>query len=170
MTADVKQLGTGLELRAGQFVTVTPATNLPQGGFFVAPADGSWGENSILVDEVDFQSPVTVWVCGRIASSGAWEFQGVFSEEERARSECRDAGYFVAPVEMDRGLPHETTDWPGLYYPLAATATGGGLFPILLSGDPGHAEAMERAKDVLLRKSPGWRMEDCNHTDDHADS
>ena len=55
MTQSVKLLGTSLALNKGQTVTITPATNLPQGGYFAAPVDGSWGEYSILLRSGDFR-------------------------------------------------------------------------------------------------------------------
>lgn len=54
MTESVSLLGTSLKLDKGQSVTVTPVTNLPQGGFFAAPADGAWGEDSIHVSREEF--------------------------------------------------------------------------------------------------------------------
>lgn len=54
MKTDVHQLGTSLKLNAGQRVALTWANNLPQGGWFARPADGSWGEdNSMLIDGGD---------------------------------------------------------------------------------------------------------------------
>lgn len=55
MTTDCHLLGTRLRLRKGQLVNVTPATNLPQGGFFAAPVSGAWGEDSILLTAEDFR-------------------------------------------------------------------------------------------------------------------
>jgi len=55
MNDEVKLLGTSLRLAKDQSVSIVPATNLPQGGFFAAPVDGSWGEDAIHVDAVDFR-------------------------------------------------------------------------------------------------------------------
>ena len=55
MNDEVKLLGTSLRLAKDQEVSIVPATNLPHGGFFAAPVDGSWGEDSIHVDAVDFR-------------------------------------------------------------------------------------------------------------------
>lgn len=60
MKCNVELLGTSLKLQAGQRVRLTPATNLPQGGYFAAPSDGKWSdgiercpEDSILVTADD---------------------------------------------------------------------------------------------------------------------
>ncbi len=60
MKTDVHLVGTGLKLQRGQLVEVWEASNLPQGGYFARPADGSWsdriihdGEDSIHVTEND---------------------------------------------------------------------------------------------------------------------
>ncbi len=63
---------------------------------------------------------MTLWLVGQAKSEtpGEWEFQGIFSTEEKAVGACRTAWYFVAPVELDKELPHETATMPGSYYPL----------------------------------------------------
>ena len=58
-----------------------------------------------------------LWVVGKTGGA-SWEFQGVFSTEERAVAACRDE-MFVGPAELDRQLPHDTWGWDGAYYPLA---------------------------------------------------
>ena len=47
-----------------------------------------------------------------------WEFQGVFSTEEKAVAACRDHTYFVVPIELDQELAHETVEPAGCYYPI----------------------------------------------------
>lgn len=63
-----------------------------------------------------------VWIVGQhkgVAKDGhmVWEFQGVFSTEEKAAAASRTPDYFVAgPYEVDQELPHERRDvevrWP----------------------------------------------------------
>lgn len=50
MKQDLKLLGTSLTLKAGQKVKIEPATNLPQGGFWVRPVKPSpaWGEEDAI--------------------------------------------------------------------------------------------------------------------------
>lgn len=47
-----------------------------------------------------------------------WDFQGVFDNESKAVSACKNENYFVAPVELNVVLPDETLEWSGLYYPV----------------------------------------------------
>lgn len=58
MTQDVKLLGTDLELHERELVIAVPATNLPQGGYFVSPAyhtfDNDDTEASIHCDGTEF--------------------------------------------------------------------------------------------------------------------
>jgi len=62
-----------------------------------------------------------LWVYGRYKGQDHlnvnWDFQGIFSSEEKAVEACRDRTYFAAPTELDVSLPHSTTKWPGCYYP-----------------------------------------------------
>ena len=60
-----------------------------------------------------------VWICGRWKQMGPWEFQGVFSTEEKAAAACPDSTYFIGPATLDKELPKETESWPGCYYPKA---------------------------------------------------
>ena len=66
---------------------------------------------------------MTVWIVGKYIlmheSSGMeWEFQGVFSSEQKAVDACLGHDeWFVAPAELDKELPAEKVDWPGFYYP-----------------------------------------------------
>ena len=55
MLKPAKLLGTRLALHEGEKVIVTPANNLPQGGWFAAPVSGDWGDDSILVQAEDFE-------------------------------------------------------------------------------------------------------------------
>ena len=48
-----------------------------------------------------------------------WEFFGVFDSEEKAVKACKDANYFVGPVELNEELSSEPISWPNSYYPLA---------------------------------------------------
>ena len=37
-----------------------------------------------------------------------WEWQGVFSTEEKARAACRNWRYFYTPLELDENAPDES--------------------------------------------------------------
>lgn len=58
---------------------------------------------------------MTLWLCGRFTSN--WEILGAFSTEELALARCTRYNDFVAPLELDKSLPEELTEWPGFYYP-----------------------------------------------------
>lgn len=49
----------------------------------------------------------------------SWEFQGVFSTEQKAVAACLTAFYFVGPADLDDAFPDATTGWVGAYYPIA---------------------------------------------------
>ena len=61
-----------------------------------------------------------LWVVGKVTdyAAKAWEMQGVFSDRNKAISECKDGRYFVGPILLDKPLPHETCDWVGAFYPI----------------------------------------------------
>jgi hypothetical protein len=61
----------------------------------------------------------TLWIVGQHTGAG-WEFQGLFATEEQAVGACRASSYFVAPARLGEHLPHESHEWIGAYYPLAA--------------------------------------------------
>lgn len=62
-----------------------------------------------------------LWIVGKwlaVDGKNAWEFQGVFSTEEKAIHACRTEMYFVGPAELNKSLPHERMPrWLGSYYP-----------------------------------------------------
>lgn len=49
--------------------------------------------------------------------NAVWDFQGVFSSEEKAIAACHGPQFFVVPVELDREFPLEAMEAPGGYYP-----------------------------------------------------
>jgi len=60
----MKLLGTGLKIAKGERVYMTPATNIPGGGFFVEPAyrTGLWkqvSDGAILIKPKDFDDEIT---------------------------------------------------------------------------------------------------------------
>lgn len=60
-----------------------------------------------------------LWICGKaIKGKNKWEFQGIFSSEQKAISACRNKMYFIGEVILDEELPDETIEWKGAYYPL----------------------------------------------------
>ena len=65
----------------------------------------------------------TVWIVGKRSGTGdddaaVWEFEGVFTKEQRAVEACQDADWFVAPARLDEQLPEAVVPWRGLYFPL----------------------------------------------------
>ena len=56
-----------------------------------------------------------LWICGRY--TGNWEILGAFSTEELALARCTRDNDFVAPIELDKSVSEELTEWPDLYYP-----------------------------------------------------
>ena len=64
-----------------------------------------------------------LWICGQLkgewAEAGSiWEFQGVFSSDEKARNACRNENYFVFPAELDEELPNNSIFPDDACYPL----------------------------------------------------
>jgi len=61
-----------------------------------------------------------LWICGQIFSEDGhtWDFQGVFSTEEKAKAACKNDSYFIGPVVLDEEISEETIEWEGCYYPL----------------------------------------------------
>lgn len=65
-----------------------------------------------------------LFVVGQVTNEElkTWDFQGVFSTEEKAVAACRDWTYFVGPADLDAEVPHETApEWPGAFFPIART-------------------------------------------------
>jgi len=62
-----------------------------------------------------------VWICGRYKKgkfpNSEWDIQGAFTTKGKAIQACRDNMYFIAPLELDKEIPHKTKRWPGLIYP-----------------------------------------------------
>ena len=64
-----------------------------------------------------------VWIVGKCidAATSAWEFQGVYSSEERAVAACLSEQWFIGPARVDEPVPARTEAWPGARYPHAGT-------------------------------------------------
>ncbi len=62
-----------------------------------------------------------LWIVGKsLGAASLWEFQGVFTSQEKAEAACHGPLYFVAPVVLNQVLPDETvSEWVGLYWPAA---------------------------------------------------
>ena len=60
-----------------------------------------------------------LWQASEESHSG-WEFQGLWSDEEKALAEARSHAsvqeWWMAPAELDVPLPVEYFDWEGSYY------------------------------------------------------
>lgn len=46
-----------------------------------------------------------------------WEFQGVFTSEQKADEACVGPEYFYGPATLDKAIPDETVAWNGCVYP-----------------------------------------------------
>ena len=59
-----------------------------------------------------------LWVVGKVNRENykEWEFQGVFDDEQKAASICRDMTWFVAPAQLNECVTTERVSWPGAYY------------------------------------------------------
>lgn len=66
-------------------------------------------------------SEKTLWVVGKFKETSqcgvAWEFCGVFDNEEIAIKACKTQNHFIGPVLLNLEA-EETIEWPGLYYPI----------------------------------------------------
>jgi len=69
---------------------------------------------------------MTLWIAGQYISGEypdiVWQFAGIFDSREQALAWCRDRTYFISPVPLNVGAPHETEAFPGFWYPLAGEA------------------------------------------------
>ncbi len=68
-----------------------------------------------------------LWVVGKAINikNCKWEFQGVFSSEQRAIDACITDRYFVGPAVLDEALPDKRIEWPNAYYPFAKDRVNG---------------------------------------------
>lgn len=62
-------------------------------------------------------SETVLWLVFQCTGENAFEFQGVFSSEDRAVAACLTDLYCVCPARLDESHPHETGPWPGAWYP-----------------------------------------------------
>lgn len=61
-----------------------------------------------------------LWIVGKVGKKNylEWQFQGVFSELEKAVSACKDEDYFIGLSKLNMEYnTGESVDWPGAYYP-----------------------------------------------------
>lgn len=69
----------------------------------------------------------TLWIVGqyRFGDTGAivWDFQGVFTTEEKAIAACKSATWFIARMELDKELPEATEVMPAVSWPLLKETT-----------------------------------------------
>lgn len=66
-----------------------------------------------------------LWIVGKAAADlgdKAWEFQGVFDNEEAAVRACRSDEYFVGPAILNESLPDDREEWLEAYYPTLETS------------------------------------------------
>ena len=69
----------------------------------------------------------TLWIVGqyRFGDTGAivWDFQGVFTTEEKAIAACKSTTWFIARMELDKELPEATEVMPDVIWPLLKETT-----------------------------------------------
>lgn len=63
-----------------------------------------------------------LWVCGKVRKVYSkrlvvWAIQGIFDSEMQATEACKTDQYFVGPVPLNKELPEEGIEWPGVYFP-----------------------------------------------------
>jgi hypothetical protein len=63
-----------------------------------------------------------LWVCGKhikeTEDGNVWDIQGIFNNKDLALKACKNESYFIAPIIMNEYSPDETTDWPGVEFPI----------------------------------------------------
>lgn len=68
----------------------------------------------------------TAWIVGQFIKEtpegAVWDLQGVFANEQLALEACTTPAFFLGPMDINKALPHERCDWPGVYYPGEAGA------------------------------------------------
>ena len=73
--------------------------------------------NAFKEQKIDRAEPF--WICGLfIPELQNWEFQGLFSTEQKAIDACKTNSYFIAPAQLDEIIMDESGDCPGAFYPL----------------------------------------------------
>lgn len=58
-----------------------------------------------------------VFICGQIKTWPTWEFQGVFSSQEKADKACINEHYFYFGADLDAEICEESMEAPGVIYP-----------------------------------------------------
>jgi hypothetical protein len=58
-----------------------------------------------------------LWLVGRHVRGNHWDVQGIFAKRESAVAACKNARYFLFPLELDRELPEESAVPLKLEYP-----------------------------------------------------
>lgn len=59
-----------------------------------------------------------LWIVGKNTPDGNWEFQGVFSSEQKAAAACITSDYWIGPADLDEELLSHSTEWEGSYFPI----------------------------------------------------
>lgn len=59
-----------------------------------------------------------LWIVGKNTPDENWEFQGVFSSEEKAAAACITSDYWIGPANLDEELLAHSTEWEGSYFPI----------------------------------------------------
>ena len=86
---------------------------------------------------------VKLWICGQLKGKwcpegSVWEFQGVFSDKDKAVAACRTEKYFISSTILDEELPDKSCIPPEAQYPkilpLTISETGKRLEKINLEG------------------------------------
>lgn len=68
-----------------------------------------------------------VWIVGKVDRAGGWEFQGVFSDDQKQKAiaACKDDRYFLAPATLNVKISGRRQKWPGAYFPMVKAKTKG---------------------------------------------
>lgn len=69
-----------------------------------------------------------LWICGQLKgdwkeTGSVWEFQGIFSSNEKARNACRNEKYFIFSAQLDEELIDESYLPEDACYPLFDRST-----------------------------------------------
>jgi hypothetical protein len=60
-----------------------------------------------------------VWIVGRSFVDKAWELEGIYTTDAKARAACiRSSMFYSGPLSLDTPFPVETTNFPNIDFPL----------------------------------------------------
>jgi hypothetical protein len=66
-----------------------------------------------------------VWIVGRSFVDKAWELDGIYTTDAKARAACIKPGMFYSgPFSLETPFPVETTYFPNVHFPLDMQLSG----------------------------------------------